>query len=140
ANVWPSPSVVERLTGMALERQEQLAHSLRRPLGTGASRSAIGDLLVDSEAMQSLAVNLSALYLRCGEIRRTKAALDRRAGKPGDDPELRQLVDRAGRSGASAADFLALARRFLPHHELLGGTSNDRLDPPAAAEVLRKGL
>ena len=140
ATVWPSPPVVDRLTALAIDRQEHLSQSLRRPLGTGASRSAIGDLLLDSEAMQSLAVNLAALYLRCGEIRRAKGALDRLAGKPGDDPELRHLVEQAGRSGASAGDFLALARRFLPHHELLGGTSNDRLDPPTAAEVLRKGL
>jgi len=140
ANVWPSPAVVDRLTALALERQERLAHSLRKPLGTGASRSAIGDMLLDSEAVQTLAVNLAALYLRCGEIRRAKGAVDRLSGKPGDDPELRQLLDRAGRSGANAADFLALARRFLPHHDLLLGTSNDRLDPPAAAEVLRKGL
>jgi tetratricopeptide (TPR) repeat protein len=140
ANVWPSPTVVDRLTALALDRQDRLSHSLRRPLGTGANRSAIGDLLLDSEAMQSLAINLAALYLRCGEIPRAKGALDRLAGKPGDDPELRQLVNQASRSKASAGDFLALARRFLPHHELLGGTSNDRLDPPAAAEVLRRGL
>jgi tetratricopeptide (TPR) repeat protein len=140
ANVWPSPAVVDRLTAVALERQNRLAQSLRQPLGTTTSRKAIGDLLLDSEAMQSLAVNLAALYLRCGEIQRAKGAVDRLSGKPGDDPELRQLLERAGRSNASAGDFLALARRFLPHHELLGGTSNDRIDPPATAEVLRKGL
>jgi tetratricopeptide (TPR) repeat protein len=140
AGVWPSPAVVERLTNLALERQERLSNSLRRPLGTGATRNAIGDMLIDSEAMQSLAVNLAALYLRCGELRRAETALARLSGRPGDDPELRQLVTSAAKSGASGADFLALARRFLPRHELLGGTSNDRLDPPASAEVLRKGL
>jgi tetratricopeptide (TPR) repeat protein len=140
AGVWPSPAVVERLTNLALERQERLSNSLRRPLGTGATRNAIGDMLIDSEAMQSLAVNLAALYLRCGELRRAETVLARLSGRPGDDPELRQLVTSAAKSGASGADFLALARRFLPRHELLGGTSNDRLDPPASAEVLRKGL
>jgi tetratricopeptide (TPR) repeat protein len=140
AGVWPSPAVVERLTEVALERQSRLSHALRKPLGTGASRSAIGDLLVDSEAMQSLAVNLAALHLRCGQFKTAEAAVARLAGKPGDDPELRQLIANAARSGAKASDFLALARRFLPRIELLGGTSNDRLDPPAAAEILRRGL
>jgi tetratricopeptide (TPR) repeat protein len=140
AGVWPSPPVVERLTEVALERQGRLSQSLRRPLGTGTGRSAIGDLLVDSEAMQSLAVNLAALYLRCGDMPRTQAALGRLAGKPGDDPELRELVSAAARSGARGSDFLALARRFLPRLEPLGGTSNDRLDPAAAAEILRRGL
>jgi tetratricopeptide (TPR) repeat protein len=140
AGVWPSPAVVERLNAVVMERQERLSHSLRRPLGTGANRSAIGDLLVDSEAMQSLAVSLAALYLRCGELQRAEAAVSRLANRPGDDAELRQLLANAARSAASGGDFLALARRFLPRLELLGGTSNDRLDPPAAAEVLRKGL
>ena len=59
------------------------------------------------------------------------------SGRPGDDPELRQLVANAARSRATRDDYLALARRFLPRIEPLGGTSNDRIDVggrPRAAE------
>lgn len=140
AGVWPSPAVVARLTDLAIERQDRLSQALRKPLGTGANRSVIGDLLVDSEAMQSLAVSLAALHLRGGDLPRAQAAVTRLGGKPGDDAELRALIAAAARKGASGGDFLALARRFLPRLELLGGTSGDRLDPAAAAEVLRRGL
>jgi tetratricopeptide (TPR) repeat protein len=141
SSVWPSPAVVQRLTAMAVDRQDRIAHALRRPLGTGTGRSAIGDLLLDNEALQSLAVNVAALYLRCGELRRAEEAIAPLTGKVGDDRELRLLISNAARSGASGGDFLALARRFLPRSvELLGGTSNDRLDPPASAEILRRGL
>lgn len=139
ANSWPAPPVIERLTIVAFERQEKLANVLRRPLGTG-TRSALGELLLDSESMQALAVNLAAIYLRCGELTRGAETVERVAGKLGDDPELRQLLANSARSGARPADFLALARRFLPRLELLGGTSNDRVDPVAALEVLRAGI
>jgi tetratricopeptide (TPR) repeat protein len=140
ATVWPTPTVVDRLSAQAFDRQERLATALRRPLGTGVGRGAIGELLTDSEAMQAMAAGVAALYLRCGQLKGAEAALGRLAGKPGDDPELRQLVSTAARSGARADDFLALARRFLPQIKLLGGTSADRLDPVAAAEVIRLGL
>jgi tetratricopeptide (TPR) repeat protein len=139
ASVWPAPPLVDRLTQLAVSRQDRLASALRRPLGTG-SRAAIGELLVDAETMQAMAVNLAALHLRCGEIRRAETATAALTGKPGDDPELRQLLTAAGRSGAKADDYLALARRFLPRVELLGGTSPDRIDPAAAGEVIRRGL
>ncbi len=41
---------------------------------------------------------------------------------------------------AKAADYLALARRFLPRNEMLHGTSTDRIDPQTAMGVLREGL
>jgi tetratricopeptide (TPR) repeat protein len=140
ATVWPTPPVVDRLTRQALDRQDRLQNALRRPLGTGVGRGALGELLSDSEAMQALAAGVAALHLRCGQLRGAETALGRLAGKPGDDPELRQLVSAAARSGAKADDFLALARRFLPQVKVLGGTSGDRLDPVASAEVLRLGL
>jgi tetratricopeptide (TPR) repeat protein len=140
AGSWPSAGVVERLTQVALARQDRLASALRRPLGTGTPRNAIGELLVDSEAMQALAANIASLHLRCGQIAGAEKALGHLAGKPGDDPELRQLVSAAARSGARPEDFLALARRFLPQVKPFAGTSNDRLDPAAASEVIRRGL
>jgi tetratricopeptide (TPR) repeat protein len=140
ASTWPTSSVVDRLTRAALARQDRLSSALRRPLGTGSPRNAIGELLVDSEAMQALAANIAGLHLRCGQLKGAETALGQLAGKPGDDPELRQLVSAAARSGAKPDDFMALARRFLPQVKLLGGTSNDRLDPAAASEVIRRGL
>ena len=140
ANYWPAPPVIQRLDRLAFERQDRLAAALRRPLGTGTSRAVIGELLLDSEALQAMAVNLAAMHLRCGEIVRANQSVSRLANKPGDDAELRQLLANTARRGASAADYAALARRFLPKHDLLGGTSTDKLDPVAAAEVIRRGL
>jgi tetratricopeptide (TPR) repeat protein len=140
ASIWPTQPVVDRLTRQAFDRQDRLASALRRPLGTGVGRSGIGELLTDSEAMQAMAAGVAALHLRCGQIKGAETALAKLASKPGDDPELRQLVSAAARSGAKADDYLALARRFLPQIKLLGGTSSDRLDPVASAEVIRRGL
>ncbi len=140
ANAWPTPAVVSRVTTMALERQNRLSSTLRRPFGTGASRAAVSELLLDGQVVQQMGVTLTALHLRCGQIKGAAEALGRLAGKAGDDVDLRQLLAAAARSGASPEAYLALARRFLPRLELLGGTSNDRLDPAAAAEVIRQGI
>ena len=85
-------------------------------------------------------MSIAALYLRCGQLGLATEAANRFVDKPGDDPELRKLLAAANRTPAQPADFLALARRFLPRHELLLGTSTDRQDPLAAAEILRRGL
>lgn len=140
AAVWPIRPVVDRLAQSGIARQEQLATALRRPLGTGNARSVLSELLLDGEAMQALAVNVAALYLRCGAIDRAREAVARMEGKPGDELELRRLLANASRSNATAADYMALARRYLPRNKLLGGTSGDRLDAVVAAEVLRRGL
>jgi tetratricopeptide (TPR) repeat protein len=100
----------------------------------------LSELLLDTESLAAMAINATALYLRCGQIGRAADVAARFADKPGDDPEFRQLLAAANRSGAKPADYLALARRFLPRGELLLGTSSDRVDPAAAAEILRRGL
>jgi tetratricopeptide (TPR) repeat protein len=138
---WPAPLVAQRLGDVYLQRQERLARALRRPIGTGEARSAaLGEILLEGDAIQATAVNLACLYLRPGQLEAAAEALAKVAQKPGDDPDLRALVSAAARSGAPPQAYLALARRLLPRHELLGGTSSDRLDPAAALAILQRGL
>jgi tetratricopeptide (TPR) repeat protein len=136
ASVWPAPAVVERLDRAYLSRQEKIAALLRRPLGAPSSRPAVGELLLDGDGVQTTAMNLTGLYLRAGQLGRARDALAKAAGKPGDDPELRKLVDRAASRDASREDLVSLARRFLPQIDLFAGTSNDRIDFVAAGELL----
>jgi tetratricopeptide (TPR) repeat protein len=136
--VWPAPSVVQRLADGYLRRQDRLANLLRRPLGANPGRAAIGELLLEGDTVQATAMNVAGVYLRAGQMERASAALAKVAGKPGDDPELRQLVAKAARPRADRADYLALARRFLPRIEALGGTSNDRVDLGASFEVINR--
>jgi tetratricopeptide (TPR) repeat protein len=136
ATVWPAPPVVERLAETYIQRQERLSTLLRRPLGAVPSRGAIGEMLLEGETVQNTAVSVASLYLRAGQIDRAASALERVSGRPGDDPELRQMVANAARSRATRDDYLALARRFLPRIKPLGGTSNDRIDVVAARELL----
>ncbi len=138
ATVWPSPAVVERLSETYIQRQERLSTLLRRPLGAVPSRNAIGEMLLEGETVQNTAVSVATLYLRAGQIDRAAAALSRVSGRPGDDPELRQLVGNAARSRPTRDDYLVLARRFLPRIKPLLGTSNDRIDVVAAREVLMR--
>ncbi|HEY0709301.1 MAG TPA: tetratricopeptide repeat protein [Polyangia bacterium] len=140
ASVWPAPPVVERLDRAYLSRQEKIAALLRRPLGAPNGRPAVGELVLEGDGVQSTAMNLTGLYLRAGQIQRAKDALARAAGKPGDDPELRKLVDRAAGPRASRDDLVSLARRFLPQIDLFAGTSNDRIDFVAASELLHQAV
>jgi tetratricopeptide (TPR) repeat protein len=138
---WPSPAVVERVARLGSERQARLARMLRGTPGSGiGGRGMLSELLLDSESLSAMRINATALYLRCGQISRAAETAASFTDKPGDDPDFRQLLAAANRSTAKPADYLALARRFLPRGELLLGTSSDRMDPPAAAEILRRGL
>jgi tetratricopeptide (TPR) repeat protein len=138
--VWSAPPVVDRLADNYLRRQDRLAALLRRPLGAVPSRGAIGELLLEGDTVQGTAMNVAGLYLRVGQPQRAQTALLKVAGKPGDDPELRQLVTRVNEPRANRGDYLALARRFLPRLEALGGTSNDRVDLGASLEVLTRAV
>src|SRR5687767_14083606 len=136
--VWPAPAVVQRLADGYLRRQDRLTTLLRRPLGSTPWRAAIGELLLEGDTVLSTAMNVAGVYLRAGQMERASQALVKVAGKPGDDPELRQLVTKVARPRAVRGDYLALARRFLPRIEALGGTSNDRVDLGASFEVLTR--
>jgi tetratricopeptide (TPR) repeat protein len=140
AAVWPAPAVLNRLAELALGRQTKVAGILRRPIGTGeGARSLLSELLLDTESLSAMSVTTASTYLRCGQIAKAGQVAARFSDKPGDDPEFRQLVA-AAVAPAKSADYLALARRFLPRNEILRGTSPDQIDPSAAMGVLREGI
>jgi tetratricopeptide (TPR) repeat protein len=138
---WPAPVVVRRLDGLYTDRQRQFSSVLRRPVGSDSARRALGDLLLaHGEEMQRSVVSMAAAYLRAGLVGEAAARTERMGGNAGDDPELRTLLTAAARPNASAADSLALARRFLPRVDVLGGTATDAPDPVVAYRVLEAGL
>jgi tetratricopeptide (TPR) repeat protein len=138
---WPAPAVVARLDALHVDRQKRIASGQRRPGGNESARRALGELLLaHGDEVQRTVPSVAAIYLRAGliaEAARRTAAL---AGQTGDDPDLRALLAAAAKPDAAAADYLALARRFLPRVELLGGTSSETPDPIAAVRVLEAGL
>ncbi len=141
ATSWPAPRVLERLTQLLFARQDHVTSILRQPIGSGdGARGLLSELLVDTESLTNLAVAAASLYLRCGQLAKAAEVARRLADRPGDDPELRQLLAATIAPSATAPDYLALARRFLPRSELLRGTSTDRIDPGTAMGVLRRGL
>jgi tetratricopeptide (TPR) repeat protein len=141
ATAWPAPQVLDRLTKVLFARQDHVLSILRRPVGSGeGARGLLGELLIDSESLSNLSVAAASFYVRCGQFAKAAEIARRLADKPGDDPDLRQLLAAAAAPKAQASDFLALARRFLPRSELLRGTSPDRIDPATAMGALRRGL
>jgi tetratricopeptide (TPR) repeat protein len=139
---WPAPVVVQRLDALYTDRQKRFSEVLRKPVGGGeAARRALGDLLLaHGDEMQRSVLSFATMYLRSGTILETSRRVARLAGDAGDDPELRALIDAAAKPSATPADYLALARRFLPRVEQLGGTSPDTADAVVAARVLDAGL
>jgi len=139
---WPAASVVTRLDRLYADRQRAFAEALRRPVtGGGDARRALGELLLaHGDDMQRAVVNFAVLYLRGDTVPHAAARVAALAGDAGDDPDLRGLLDAAAKPKAGPAEFLALARRFLPRVEQLGGTSTDTADPIVAARVLEAGL
>ena len=122
-----------------MEKQDRVSGFLRKPIGEGA-RGLLGELLLDTEALSAMSVSSAAVYLRCGQFAKAREAANRFTDRPGDDADFRQLIVTASSDNPKAADYLALARRFLPRNELLRGTSTDRLDPAASMGVLARGL
>ncbi len=140
AAVWPAPALLDRLSNLAVGRQDKVTGILRRPIGTGeGARNLLSELLLDTESLSAMSVAAASTYLRCGQIAKAGQVAASFSDKTGDDPEFRQLVA-AALAPAKPADYLALARRFLPRNSLLRGTSTDRIDPAAAMGVLRQGL
>jgi tetratricopeptide (TPR) repeat protein len=139
---WPAPVVVERLDALYTARQKTFSDALRHPVGGGESaRRALGELLMaHGDEMQRGVLNLATLYLRAGNLELAAKRAGALAGDAGDDPDLRALLDAAAKPKAGPAEYLALARRFLPRVEQLGGTSTDTADPLAAFRVLSVGL
>jgi tetratricopeptide (TPR) repeat protein len=138
----PAPSVVERLDALYMARQKKFSEALRHPVGGGeAARRALGELLIaHGDEMQRGVLNVATLYLRASQVPLAAKRAAALAGDAGDDPDLRALLEAAAKPSAGAPEFLALARRFLPRVEPLGGTSTDVADPLAAFRVLELGL
>jgi tetratricopeptide (TPR) repeat protein len=138
---WPAPAVIRRLDSMYIGRQQRVLSGMRRPGSGESARRALGELLLaHGDEIQRAVVSLGGVYLRAGligEAARRTAVL---AGQTGDDPELRGLLVAAAKPDAAAADYLALARRFLPRIEFLGGTASDAPDPVIALRVLEAGI
>jgi tetratricopeptide (TPR) repeat protein len=140
---WPAAPVVTRLDRLYVDRQKAFAEALRRPVAGGSdnARRALGELLMEhGDDVQRAVLNFTVLYLRGDSVAHAAARIAKLAGDAGDDPDLRALLDAAAKPKATSADFLALARRFLPRVELLGGTSTDAADPIVAQRVLEAGL
>jgi tetratricopeptide (TPR) repeat protein len=141
AAVWPAPEVLDRMAKAAFARQDRVTGLLRRPVGTGeGARGLLSELLLDTESLSNMVVTSTSVYLRCGQYRKALEVAGHFANKPGDDPELRQLIAAIASPQAKAADHLALARRLLPRNDLLKGTSTDKVDPETALALLRSGL
>lgn len=139
AAVWPSPAVLDRLSKVYFDKQDRVSGFLHKPAAEGA-RGLLSELLLDTEALSAMSVSAAAAYLRCGQLGKAREAANHFIERPGDDPELRQMMAAADTSSAKPTDYLALARRFLPRNELLRGTSTDRFDPAAAMGILERGL
>jgi tetratricopeptide (TPR) repeat protein len=139
---WPAPAVAAPLDRLYSERQKKLAAVLHRPVKEGEpSRKALGELLLaHGDEMQRAVADEATLYLRCGLIDQAARHAAELAEQPGDDPELRALLDAAAKPAAGAGDYLRLARRFLPRLEMLGGTAGDNPDQLVAYRVLQAGL
>src|SRR3954470_23738919 len=138
---WPAPPVVKRLDALYLERQQRVVSGLRRPGSGDSARRALGELLLaHGDEIQRAVVSMAGIYLRAGlvgEAARRTAVL---AGQTGDDPDLRALLVAAAKPDAAAGAYLALARRFLPRIEFLGGTATEAPDPVIALRVLDAGI
>ncbi len=138
---WPAPAVVSRLDGLYLDRQKRFASALHRPPAGDSARRALGELLLaHGDEMQRTVTSMAAAYLRAGRLADAAARTASMAGEDGDDPELRGLLAAASRPSPSPADFLALARRFLPRVDFLGGTASESPDPVVAFRVLEAGI
>ncbi len=149
ADHWAPPEIVERLATAHVDRQQQLSRLVRRPAVGGISggapvgdeNSIDGDLLAQADGVPTTAVSLAAIYLRAQRPELAYRTLQNLEGKPGDDAALRALLAPLSSPEKMSADaYLAIARRFLPKAESLGGTSTDRVDAAAAFRVMNLGL
>jgi tetratricopeptide (TPR) repeat protein len=138
---WPAPAVVSRLDQLYVVRQKRFSSALHHPPSGDSARRALGELLLaHGDELQRAVTSMAGAYLRAGRVAEASARTARMAGDDGDDPELRALLVAAAKPEATAAAYLALARRFLPRVDFLGGTASDAPDPVVAYRVLEAGL
>lgn len=114
ASRWSAPFLVEQLAALYRARQAS-AGSLEDGLGKS---STLADLF-RHRSVQRAGYDLARLYLRAAAPDRAMAALAGLAGQIGDQPGLREALERAQSPSAQPADVVALA-------ELLTHDGNDR--------------
>lgn len=110
ARVWPSAFVVDQLSALLLERAggESQIGLFNRKLRRGADLRA----LLNPGTQISPSYELARLYLRVSRPDEALAHLKRLAGSPGDDPQVRTLVEKYAAPAAQPGDAVLLANLF----------------------------
>jgi tetratricopeptide (TPR) repeat protein len=102
----PCPFLRERLERLYLALHAALGRSLRHGLPPRG-------MLAAQPTLARLGYLLGALHVRAGTLDTARAAVGKVRGQPGDDPDLRRLLDAATRR-ANPVTFVALAHYFAP--------------------------
>ena len=111
ARYWPSKFVVDTLTALYLDRQNGDGNLglFNRKLRRGAE---LRDLIGGNQRV-GLAYELTRLYLRISRPDDASVQLRKLAKQPGDDPTLRQLVDKWASPQATPSDAVLLGQVFI---------------------------
>ena len=139
---WPAPAVVSRLDALYVARQKRFASALHHPPAGDSARRALGELLLaHGDEMQRAVTSMAGAYLRAGRIADAAArTAPRWRATTATIPSCAACWSRRPSRTPRPADYLALARRFLPRVDFLGGTATDAPDPVVAFRVLEAGL
>jgi len=108
AEVWPSPFVVSELTTLYLDRQKAdgQINLFSRRLRRGAD---LQELLARSQRT-GVAYETARLYLRVSRLEEAAARVKKLEGQPGDDAQVRALVERLASKEAQPKDAVAVAQ------------------------------
>lgn len=104
--VWPSPFAVDELARLYEERQRWQRPEWRNLQGD------LADMLSEKGATR-IAYDLARLYLRLSRPADAVAALKKLGGQLGDDPKLRESLERYVAPDGKPADAIAIAGVFF---------------------------
>ena len=121
AALWPSPFVVDRLATLYWQRQ--------RGASEASSEGILGKMLRGTGARTGL--DLTRLYLRVSRPDEALAALRKLSGQPGDDPQLRDALERYLSPAARPMEAVTIAATTLAREPAAQGVG-DRLCADAA--------
>jgi tetratricopeptide (TPR) repeat protein len=116
ARIWPSPFLVKELTALYFDRQKAPSQP---GLFNRRQRSGM-DIreLIAASGKPTLAYDLATLYLRVSDLNEAVAQLRKLSGQPGDEPEVRQLLEKAAAPNATVSDYLGLMQLLRqPGHD-----------------------
>jgi tetratricopeptide (TPR) repeat protein len=108
AKVWPSPFAVNKLRDLYLERPDRQFGVLNRRVRRGQELRE----LLGGGSSPTLGYELARLYLRVGRLDDAVAALRKLENQPGDDAQLRGLLDKLAAPSGRPADAIAVAMQF----------------------------